>query len=415
MSSFRLLTGMKDILPAEVSLWQRVERVARDYFHRYFYQEIRTPIMEPTSLFARGIGENTGVVQKEMYTFMDKGNESVTLRPEGTASVVRSFLEHHLSKEDPIAKLYYMGPMFRYERPQKGRFRQFHQLGVELLGTSSALADAEVITMLDGLVRALGISSFTLQINSLGCGVCRQPFEEKLVNFLNAKKENLCVECQGRIERNPLRVFDCKKESCRSLLVDAPLLIDHLCEGCKTHFDLVEGGLKGAKVPYEVNPRIARGLDYYQRTAFELVSSGLGAQNSFAGGGRYDGLVQELGGPATPGVGFAIGLERLILLMPQIKEVEGKKLYLAFADGVGHCKAIALVHELRQAGVVCEMDYEARSLKSQMRRADKLGVTHVVILGEQEVQKGSVQLKTFATKEQVEVSFENLGGFLKES
>ncbi len=401
---------MKDIFAPEVVLWQKVEAMARECFRTYHYQEIRTPLLESTDLFVRGIGQETGVVKKEMYTFLDKGNDSVTLRPEGTASVVRAFIEHHLDRVDPVNKLYYIGPMFRYERPQKGRLRQFHQIGVEIFGSASPLSDVEMIGMLDSLVQKLGITAYTIQINSLGCFDCRPLFEKKLISFLTTKKETLCGECQDRLVRNPLRVFDCKKEICKQQLKDAPIILDHLCEPCRQHFSAVEGGLKGAGVSFIVNPRIARGLDYYQRTAFEFLSDQLGAQNAFAGGGRYDGLVKDLGGPDLPGVGFAIGFERLLLLLPQgiSSDVKDQKIYIAFLGGVGHCKAVGVARDLRNAGVTCEMDYAEKSLQAQMRRADKLGCTHVIILGDNEVQAGKAQVKDFSKKTQTEISFGDL-------
>ena len=406
---------MKDIFDPEVALWQKVEAMARDCFRVYHFQEIRTPLLESTDLFVRGIGGETGVVKKEMYTFLDKGEDSVTLRPEGTASVVRAFIEHHLDKVDPVSKLYYIGPMFRYERPQKGRLRQFHQIGAEIFGSSSPLSDVEMIGMLDGFVRQLGISSYSIQINSLGCKECRPIFEKQLASFLASKKETLCTECQDRLLRNPMRVFDCKKETCQKQLKEAPVMINHLCEPCRQHFSQVEGGLKGAGVNFNVNPRIARGLDYYQRTAFEFLSDQLGSQNAFAGGGRYDGLVQDLGGPEIPGVGFAIGLERLLLLLPEgiQSTLKEKKIYVAFLGGVGHCKAVGITRDLRNAGLICEMDYAEKSLKSQMRRADKLECDYVIILGDNEVQAGRAQVKDLSKRTQTEIPFDDLVQYFK--
>lgn len=413
--TLKTLTGMKDLLPEEAGLWQKVEVQARQLFEHYSYQEIRTPLLEDTNLFIRGIGSQTGVVQKEMYTFNDKGDELVTLRPEGTASVVRAYIEHSLQAQDPTTKLYYFGPMFRYERPQKGRLRQFHQIGAELLGPLSPFADAEVIQLLDQLVRRLGVNDFELRLNSLGCALCRPAFYQKLQSYLKERLEKLCEDCKKRYEKNPLRVFDCKNETCIKLLEKAPVILDDFCSFCRNHFDQVKTSLDETKTSYVIFPRMARGLDYYEKTAFELVSSQLGAQNAFAGGGRYDRLVKELGGPDVPGVGFAIGMERLILLLKDQPITHPQtKIYIAWLGEVPFKKAREVALNLRKSGLICDMDFEAKSLKAQLRRANKLNFTHVIILGEDEVKNNKAQVKNFATQKQEEVALDQLKGhFIK--
>ncbi|MEA3362820.1 MAG: histidine--tRNA ligase, partial [Thermodesulfobacteriota bacterium] len=303
---------MNDVLPGEVETWQFLEQSARDVFGLYGFSEIRTPIAEKTDLFCRSIGETTDIVEKEMYTFSDKSENSLTLRPEGTAPVMRSFIQNRLHSLDPVSKLYYMGPMFRYERPQKGRYRQFHQLGVEVLGVEDAKIDAQVLAMLHQYFVRIEIDSVSLQINSLGCPECRPGYRQELIAYLETHLDQLCVECQRRYQTNPLRVLDCKATGCQVATVDAPSVLDHLCSSCNDHFTQVKYYLNALDIPFEVNSRMVRGLDYYVRTTFELITDQLGSQNAVAAGGRYDGLVESLGGPALPGIGFAIGLERLV-------------------------------------------------------------------------------------------------------
>ena len=314
---FQAIKGMADIMPPDSRLWQKVEATARRVFENYGYDEIRTPIAEPTELFRRGVGETSSIVEKEMYTFEDQGGDSITLRPEGTASVVRAYVESGVSTQDPIAGFYYIGPMFRRERPQKGRQRQFHQIGVELLGVGGPLADAEVIAMFGQFLSEVGAQSIELELNSLGCPACRPGFDTALLEYLHRHKASLCEDCIRRIERNPMRAFDCKNEGCKTLMEKAPILPDSWCQECITHFDAVKRELKLLKIGYVENPRIVRGLDYYMRTAFEFTTDKLGAQNAVAAGGRYDGLVKALGGPDVAGVGCALGIERLILLLKQ--------------------------------------------------------------------------------------------------
>jgi len=405
------IPGMQDILPGEVEAWQKIEAFARDFFARYHYQEIRTPLLETTDLFVRGIGSETGVVQKEMYTFDDKGGDSVTLRPEGTASVIRAYIEHHLAHADPVTKLFYLGAMFRYERPQKGRLRQFHQLGCELIGSPSPHADAEVIQLLDGFVRGLGLSDFKLEINSLGClkAECRPTYLKKVKTYFEGIASKLCADCQRKVTTNPLRILDCKVEACKKLANSAPLILEHQCRECAQHFEKVENNLKHYRIQYFVNQRIVRGLDYYDRTAFELTSDKLGSQNAFAGGGRYSGLVKSLGGADVTGVGFAIGLERLVMLLEgTFVPAKSITIYLAALGENAYAKILELAQNLRAEGFNCEMDYEEKSLKSQLRRADKLKCSHVIILGDDEIQKGEAQVKDFKTQAQSHIPFPQL-------
>lgn len=406
--TLKAIPGMKDLLPPDSTQWAAVEKRARAHFFLYGYQEIRMPLLEETQLFVRGIGEGTGVVQKEMYTFLDKGGDSVTLRPEGTASVVRSFIENSLDKKEPLHKFYYIGPMFRYERPQKGRLRQFHQIGCEVLGTRSADADVEMIVMLHDLVSDLGVSGFKLEINSLGCAEnadCRPKFLTMVKEYFTAHATGLCEDCQKRLETNPLRIFDCKKEPCRAIASKAPVVSDNLCGDCAPHFAHVKQGLQDLRVDFTHNPRIVRGLDYYDKTAFELTSDKLGSQSAFAGGGRYNNLVSSMGGPSVPAVGFAIGLERLMMLVsPESLPAEKPTIFLACLGEPARRKGRELVRILRTAGVSAEMDYDDKSLKSQMKRADKLGCQFAGILGDAELEKGLVMVRNLATREQVEVT-----------
>lgn len=405
------ITGMNDSLPDESRLWRKLEGVACDIFERYGYGEIRTPLLEKTELFARGIGENTQVVQKEMYTFEDRGGDSLTLRPEGTAGVVRAYVQHSLQAQEEITKLCYAGPMFRYERPQKGRLRQFHQIGCEVFGIDSPLADAEVVTIVDRIAKGVGITEFDLNVNSLGTPAERKPYIETLVAFFNARKTDLCEDCLGRLEKNPLRLFDCKNEKCRGIGREAPLLIDSLGAESRRHFDTFCDALTRSNVVYKIDPRIVRGLDYYEKTAFEFVSSRLGSQSAFAGGGRYNRLVEEFGGKSSPGVGFGMGCERMILLMREFSPVIAKELngvYFAAFDDNGLIAARELLQKTRDAGVRAEAGFEAKSFKSQMRRADKGSFRYAAILGPDELVKASVALKDLSDGTQKEVSFADL-------
>jgi histidyl-tRNA synthetase len=406
------ITGMNDILPDEVKLWQKLESSARCIFEAYGFEEIRTPIIEDTSLFSRGIGTETQVVQKEMYTFADKGGDSVTMRPEGTAGVVRAYIEHALSAQDEITKLYYMGSMFRYERPQKGRLRQFHQIGAELLGVDSPQADAEVVIIIDRLAKAVGIREFDVCVNSLGTLDERKPYLEKLVGYFRASEDALCVDCRNRLEKNPLRLFDCKNERCQGIGAQAPLLIDNLSEESKRHFGIFQEALTKAGVAFKVIPRIVRGLDYYEKTSFEFVSDRLGSQSAFGGGGRYNRLVEELGGKPTPGVGFGLGCERMILLMQEFLGAEEKSdlhgVYFIGFNQAGLDKGRELMQFVRDLGVRAEAGYEPKSMKSQMRRANKMGFRFAAIIGDDELASGTVALKNLSDGAQEAVAFAEL-------
>ena len=407
--SYTAVKGMHDILPPESARWQAVEAALRGICALYGFHEIRTPIVEKTPLFVRGIGQATTLAAKEMYSFADQGDESLTLRPEGTASVVRAYIEAGVAQTDSLAKYYYIGPMFRRERPQKGRYRQFHQFGAESLGSAHPAADVEIIALCLRIFSTLGLAQCRLELNSLGCAACRPKYFQLLEQQLQARQEQLCSECQQRLLKNPLRVFDCKNPQCQKILEDAPTIADHWCAACIDHFGQVRAGLDTLKIAYVLNPRIARGLDYYVRTAFEVIAEGLGAQNALGGGGRYDGLVQALGGPDVPGVGFAIGMERLMLVLgaPQASLSPG----LIFVAAVGEPArqyVLPLMEQWRSKGTVVEWDVDGRSLKSQMRRADKLGAPTVVIIGDEELRTQRAIVRDMRTKEQKMVPFAEL-------
>ena len=395
--------GTHDILPGEVERWQRLEAVVRDLCARYGYREIRTPVIEREELFAKGTGETTDIVQKEMYAFEDKGGERVTLRPEATPSMVRAFVEHALEQRFPVAKLFSIGPMFRYERPQKGRYRQFHQLDVEVFGVADASLDAEVIEMAYAMVDALGIDHATTLVNSVGCRACRPAFSRALVDALGNRRTELCGDCQRRAETNPVRIFDCKVESDQALIDALPHAVDHLCGDCRAHFDQVTGLLDALGLDYTVSHRLVRGLDYYMRTTFEVAGGGLGAQNALLGGGRYDGLVAQLGGPDRPGIGFAAGLERLLLAMPASAAQARPDAFVVAAGAAARQPAHLLARDLRQAGLTALVDYEPRSLKAQMKRANRAGAQRVLILGDDELAHGDVTVREMAASEQATV------------
>jgi len=402
------IKGFSDILPGEVETWQFIEEKAREVFARYKFSEIRIPILEKTELFSRSLGETTDIVEKEMYTFADQDAKGslLTLRPEGTAGVVRAYIEAQLYQTEPLRKLYYYGPMFRRERPQKGRLRQFYQIGAEVLGRGDPYIDAELLLLLRDFFSSVGLDGLSLELNSLGCVQCRPRYRHDLLKFLKQREKSLCGNCQRRMELNPLRVLDCKEERCMELTRDAPSIHGYLCEACHDHFRTVEQLLRQIGLEYRLNPRMVRGLDYYCRTAFEWTSNRLGAQNAVAAGGRYDGLVEDLGGPPTPGVGFAIGMERLVLLlgMKEIKKALRPGLYLAWVGAAARAWSFPMAHKLRQKGVSVEVDGEERSLKSQMRRADKLGARFVLIVGEEELKSGRGILRNMDSKEQTEVN-----------
>lgn len=405
------IRGFRDILPEHISLWQRVEQEAFSLFESFGFKEIRIPVLEKTDLFARSIGETTDIVEKEMYTFPDRKGGHLTLRPEATASICRSYIQHKMYATDPLRKFYMTGPMFRRERPQKGRYRQFYQIDAEVFGIESAYIDAELIFLLNELFKRLGLTGLTAHINSLGCPECRPSFQRALLDFLGERKELLCENCTRRIQKNPLRILDCKVESCQQALQGAPATIDHLCPACADHFDIVTTTLKKQGVEFMVDKSLVRGLDYYTRTAWEIKTTTLGAQSAVAGGGRYDGLVQELGGPATPAIGFAIGFDRLVEVMAQL-EIETPKPPLdLFIIALGAAALEQAYHwscELNQRGLRTEVDFRGKSLKSLMKRANKLNAAHVLIAGENELKENQLILRNMETKDQSSLSMDNL-------
>jgi histidyl-tRNA synthetase len=395
------IRGTHDILPGEVEKWQLVERTARDWCERYGYVEVRTPIIEHEELFAKGTGESTDIVQKEMYSFTDKGGERVTLRPEATPSLVRAFVEHNLEQALPVAKLFSLGPMFRYERPQKGRYRQFHQLDVEVFGVNDPAIDAEVIDLAWTFVTQLGIHAAELVINSVGDAVCRPRFQEALLKALGDDLPKLCQDCQRRARTNPLRIYDCKVEADQPIIDRLPHAIDYLCEPCAGHFAGVRAHLDAFGIPWRISHRLVRGLDYYTRTTFEVLGETLGAQNALLGGGRYDGLVKDLGGPDRPGIGFAAGLERIVLALPAAAMPAPPSRVFVIAIGEeGRPEALTLLRELRAAGVPAQMEFDARGVRAQMKRADRLQARVALIVGGDELARREVTLRDMKNGDQ---------------
>jgi histidyl-tRNA synthetase len=402
---FQAIKGTNDVLPAESSAWQYVESVIRRKAEAFGFKEIRTPMFEDTALFVKGTGETTDIVQKEMYTFTDKGNRSITLRPEGTPPVMRAILEHNLLKENPLAKLFYIAPMFRYERPQAGRLRQHTQFGAEIVGSTSPQADVEVITLLFYTLQELGLVSLKLRLNSLGCPKCRPIYRDKLIGYLTPKLSDLCEYCKDRYNRNPLRVLDCKID--QDKFDDAPEMGQFLCMECSEHFKNVQDNLNAVKIPFELDKKLVRGLDYYTRTAFEVVSQHLGAQDALGGGGRYDGLVEELGGESTPGVGFGSGIERYLLALKnqgvKIPETKRTDFYIATLGNEAKIKGMEICTQLRLNGCLCDQELLDRSLKAQMREANRLNSRFVIVIGDDEIKKGVAVLKDMDGHEQKEV------------
>ncbi|MGB9886859.1 MAG: histidine--tRNA ligase [Moorellales bacterium] len=408
--------GTEDLLVPTVKRWQRLEETARDLARRYGYDEIRTPIFEHTELFARSAGDTSDVVSKEMYTFTDRGGRSLTLRPEGTAPVVRAFLENRLYAGPQPVKLFYLGPMFRYGRPQAGRLRQFHQFGVEFLGAGDPAADAEVICLALEFCRCLGLEGVELRLNSVGCPRCRPLYRQILLEYLAPRQQYLCEDCLARYRRNPLRVFDCKESGCREALREAPVITSYLCPECADHWQMVKSALGRLGFSYREDPYLVRGLDYYTRTAFELVAPGIGAQGSIGGGGRYDGLVQACGGPPTPAVGLALGLERVLLALESQGGIDFGpsefRVFVAVAEDIDPTEAAALVLRLRRAGYTVDQDYLRRSLKAQMKHAGRWGAAVTLILGPEEQKEGVVTLRLMATGRQEKVPLANLEAVL---
>lgn len=410
--------GTNDILPGEVEKWQELERIMRDVSRLYGYNEIRTPIFEDTELFQRGVGDSTDIVEKEMYTFTDRGNRSLTLRPEGTAAVVRAFVENKLYAEPQPTKLYYIGPMFRYDRPQAGRYRQFHQYGVEVLGSDDPSVDAEVIAMAMDIYSRLGLQGLKVELNSVGCPSCRPVHRESLQEYLTEKKDRLCPTCQSRYERNPMRILDCKNPTCQELIQTAPTIDQMLCTNCQDHFVKVQAHLIAMNVPIQLNPRLVRGLDYYVQTAFEIVAEGIGAQSSVGGGGRYDGLIEQVGGPALPGIGFALGMERILLTMEQqgliLGEQAHRDVYIATLGDSAQIAGAVLAQKLRRAGLAVERDYLKRSLKAQLKAADRFRVKYTVILGEEELNNNQVILRDMQDGNQLVLKLDDVEGYLRQ-
>lgn len=412
---YQTIRGFRDILPQEVVRWQHVEETAKNVLSVFGFREIRLPILEKTQLFARSIGETTDIVEKEMYSFIDKGGESLTLRPEATASVIRAFIEHNLYNQSINAKLFTIGPMFRRERPQKGRYRQFWQINAEIFGFVSAVADAEAILTLNETLKTLKLNAYEIHLNSLGCKDCRKVFKEKLGHYLDKKHTQLCPDCQRRYTLNPMRVFDCKVSSCQMVSETAPLITDYLCLDCKKHFEDLKSYLCLLGIKFILNPRLMRGLDYYTRTAFEVTIPNLGAQKAIAGGGRYDNLVAELGGKATPAVGFAIGIERLLPYVPEETKRE-RPIFLVFLGEEALKLSLIWAKILREKRIWTEMDYRLGSLKSQLNRANSFKALWTLIIGGDEIKKGKAILRNMDNKEQTNISIhpkEGLSELLK--
>jgi len=408
--------GTKDVLPQEAYKWHYVEDVIRQIARSYGYQEIRTPVFEHTELFERGVGDTTDIVQKEMYTFLDKGGRSITLKPEGTAGAARAYIEHKLYAEPQPIKMYYITPCYRYERPQAGRLREFHQFGVEVFGAPQASVDVEIITMAMTLFRRLGIKDLSVRINSIGCPKCRPVYHEVLKSYLAGHLDELCDTCKERYEKNPLRILDCKVDQCKKVIEGVPHMLDHLCEDCSSHFDETKRYLEAAGFDYTIDPMIVRGLDYYTKTVFEIVSGSIGAQGTVCGGGRYDGLVEECGGPQVPGVGFGLGLERLLLVMEnQGVDIPKPTLCDLFFATIGEGtkeKAFELIRTLRDKGISSDMDHVGRSLKAQFKYADKLGARFVGTIGEEELAQGQLKLKEMTTGKEEMVAFDKISEFI---
>ncbi len=407
--------GTKDLLPQDSYKWQYIETVARKTATVFGASEIRTPTFEHTEVFARGVGEGTDIVNKEMYTFLDKGERSITLKPEGTAGVARAFVENGLYNSALPQKLYYITQCFRYERPQAGRLREFHQFGVEFIGSKEANIDAEAILLAKTFFDKLSVTGLTLYINSIGCKECRKNYETALKNFLKANLDNLCPLCRERYEKNPLRVLDCKNDECKKITLNAPEILDYICEDCKTHFEKVKSLLTVAGVEFKVNPRIVRGLDYYTKTVFEFVSENIGAQGTVCGGGRYDGLVEQLGGTNAPGIGWAMGIERLLLLLDSvgvtIPNYDKVRLYIAPMGEAESVKAFELATALRNAGIITEFDHMNRGVKAQFKYADKLGASFVAVIGSDELSRGEVKVKNMASGDETLVAMDKLVEF----
>ncbi len=412
----KAIKGTKDVLPKDVHKNQYIEATALDIASKFGYKEIRTPVFEHTELFQRGVGDTTDVVQKEMYTFDDKGGRSITLRPEGTAGAVRSYLENGLCNEALPQKVCYLISCYRYEKPQAGRLREFHQFGVECFGSASPLADAEIIALAKSLFDTLGVKDLSLEINSIGCPTCRAEYHKALKEYFSSRKDELCDTCKSRLDRNPMRILDCKSPICHEIAEGAPVVIDYLCDECKEHFENVQKYLKAQNIEYTINPQIVRGLDYYTKTVFEFVSNSIGAQGTVCGGGRYDGLVEELGGQHTPSLGFAMGIERLMLLMEaqgcEFPEAEKPDLFIVALGEKATLKAVEIAKDMREEGFSALLDLNQRSVRAQMKYADKLGAKFNVVIGDNEVEAKTAKLKNMQTGEETEINLDTfVNGF----
>ena len=412
----KAIKGTKDVLPKDVHKNQYIEATALDIASKFGYKEIRTPVFEHTELFQRGVGDTTDVVQKEMYTFDDKGGRSITLRPEGTAGAVRSFLENGLCNEALPQKVCYLTSCYRYEKPQAGRLREFHQFGVECFGTASPLADAEIIALAKSIFDTLGVRDLSLEINSIGCPKCRAEYHKALKEYFASRKDELCDTCKGRLDRNPMRILDCKSPICHEIAQGAPVVIDYLCDECKEHFEKVQKYLDAQNIEYKINPQIVRGLDYYTKTVFEFVSNSIGAQGTVCGGGRYDGLVEELGGQHTASLGFAMGLERLMLLMEaqgcEFPQAEKPDLFIVALGEKATLKALEIAKDMREEGFSALLDLNQRSVRAQMKYADKLGAKFNVVIGDNEVENKIAKLKNMQTGEETEINLDTfVSGF----
>ncbi len=404
--------GTKDVLPEQVYRWHYVEKKFAEICDRYGYREIRTPVFEHTELINRGVGDTTDIVQKEMYTFNDHGGRSLTLKPEGTSPAVRAFVEHKIYAEVQPTKIYYVTPCFRYEKPQSGRLREFHQFGVEIFGTPNMMADTDVICIGHDFLEEMGIRDTVLEINSVGCPVCRANYRKALQDFLRPHYDELCDTCKDRFERNPMRILDCKSAEDQAIVKDAPEMLDYLCEDCSKAFEEVKSNLTAMGIDYVVNPRIVRGLDYYTKTAFEFVSNSIGAQGTVCGGGRYDNLCEELGGPPIPGVGFGLGIERLLMLMDangvEIPTPEPTSVFIVTMGEEAKAKGLGILRKLHQNGISAQMDTLARNVKGQFKYAARLNAKYTIVIGEDELARGVVQFKNMDQHEQKEISFDQI-------
>ncbi|RKD34643.1 histidine--tRNA ligase [Thermohalobacter berrensis] len=413
----RVPRGTKDVLPSESYKWQYVENMFREVCKNFGYREIRTPVFEHTELFERGVGETTDVVQKEMYTFEDRGGRSITLKPEGTAPTARSFIENKLYAQPQPTKLFYIIPVLRYERPQKGRLREHHQFGVEVFGSKNPAIDVEVISIVLTLYKRLGVEDIELHINSVGCPECRKEYNKILKEYLTKKVDYLCDTCKTRFDKNPMRIIDCKNKKCQEQLQDVPLMIDHLCDDCNNHFDKVKQYLEALKIDFVVDPKIVRGLDYYTKTAFEFISTEIGAQSTVCGGGRYDGLVEEIGGPSTPGVGFGMGIERLLLTLEnkgiEIPKEKGLDVFFVTIGEKAEKEAFRLLYDLRQNGISADKDFLDRSVRAQFKFSNKINAKYTVVIGDDELDKGVVTLRNMETGKEEEIKINDLVNILK--